>query len=221
MTAIPNTELIEQSAEATVAMVPPIKAIERAEQAETVAKVMAAIRDTRKQIAEFFRPDIDAAHALHKSLLAKMKEVDAKPAAAEDACRKLLGAWADEQRRKAEAEQLRLDEEARRKAAEAARAEGDKRLAEKIEAGKVIVASTAVAVQPAQPDGVSTRYVYSAEVVDLMALVKAVAAGKATVQYIAADMAVLNSVMRATKGTAAIPGVAARRETSVVQRGAK
>lgn len=68
--------------------------------------------------------------------------------------------------------------------------------------------------------GVTTRAVYHAEVVDMMALVKAVAEGRAPLAYLNANMTVLNNMARAMKEAGQIPGVKIRRGTSVAARSA-
>ena len=114
------------------------------------------------------------------------------------------------------AEEKRRIEEAARKAAE----EEQIKLAEKLAAeGKNDAADAAISAPVFIPkaevaelekaEGVSYRDVWSAEVVDLMALVKAVAEGKVSLSYLAANDTALNSWARTTKGAESIPGVKA------------
>lgn len=112
------------------------------------------------------------------------------------------------------AEEKRKQEEAARKAAEdAALAAAEKLAAEGMTAAADAVLSTPVATvkvdiaAPEKADGVSYRDAYSAEVVDLMTLVKAVAEGKAPISYLEANTTALNGWARATKGAEALPGV--------------
>jgi hypothetical protein len=143
---------------------------------------------------------------------------------AEADLKEAIGDWTERQRleqRRLEAE-LR-DQHTRDAAAAEARAE---RLAEK---GKEEQAEAVRESVPAVPvvimdtpkvSGVSTRPVYTAEVVDFMELVKAVANGTASPAYLTANMTVLNNMARAMKESGSIPGVRMRRTTSVAARGA-
>ncbi|MFH1731160.1 MAG: hypothetical protein ABIF82_05870 [Planctomycetota bacterium] len=209
-----DTVQIEKECTAIVAALPQITAIGTADQANEVSTARATVKKFRARIAEFFRPDIDAAHALHKSLLAKMKAVDEKPAAAEQALSRLLAGWAEAERARVAEEQRRLDDEARKQAAAEAAKEGDKKLAQDIKAGKVAVASTVIATSQ-KVEGIATVDIWSAEVVDLKALCKAIGTGKTPAEYVLPNGPALNSVMRATKGQATIPGVKAVKKTSV------
>lgn len=60
------------------------------------------------------------------------------------------------------------------------------------------------------PSGLTRRVTWSAEVVDLMELVKAVAKGKAPLAYLQADMKQLNTQATALKKEMKIPGVIAK-----------
>lgn len=212
---------------------PSLAVIKSNEDAQMVAGYLTRVKEVRKKIADFFRGDIDKAHELHKSLLAKMKQVEAKPIEVEAACKNLLTAWQvaeqarirkaqEEADRKAQEEANRTARlqaiEAARLAAAEAKAAGDKKAAElarkeaeAIKAGTVqIVAApvASVAVESATKlEGASLRETWSAEVTDLAALCKAVGAGKVGTEYVEANMTALNGVARATKGGVMIPGV--------------
>lgn len=79
----------------------------------------------------------------------------------------------------------------------------------------VFVPPPAVAAPKAQ--GVSFRDDWSAEVVDLLALVKAVASGHQPLALLQANVPALNQMAKALKGSMAVPGirVTSRRITSV------
>lgn len=197
---------------------PAFTTITKAEEATITAEFMAEVVGVRRRISDFFRPDIDAANALHKSLLAKMREIDAKPAAAEQTFRRMLSDWHDREARRVREEQRRLDEEAKARAAAEARENGDKRTAKAIETGKLAVVSEVVAEAPEKIEGVSFRKNYRAEVTDIAELIRAAAAGKVPAEYLTANLVALNGVMRATKGRAQIPGVRAIEETGTTRR---
>lgn len=73
---------------------------------------------------------------------------------------------------------------------------------------------------PARPAaaGVSYRDNWKAEVTDLMALVQAVAGGKAPIDYLLPNATVLNALAKGKKETMAIPGVKAWNDRVVNQR---
>lgn len=74
---------------------------------------------------------------------------------------------------------------------------------------------------PSKVAGISGRVTYSAEVTDLLALVKAVAAGQAPVECLQADMKFLGAQARAFKKAGQLyPGVEARAERSIAARAA-
>lgn len=187
---------------------PTILSITTLEQAEAVVSFITMVKGVRKIISDKFKPKIDAAHRLHKDLIKLKDEFDARPAAAEAAARAIWDNYQAEQRRKAAEEQKRLDDEARKKAAQEAAAEGDRKLAKAIEKGKVPVVSSVTVAAP-KIEGASGYDRYYAEVVDKMALIKAVAAGKASPEFLIENMPALNKVMDSTKGSMIIPGVKA------------
>lgn len=126
--------------------------------------------------------------------------------------------------------------EAARKAqeeAQAAAAAGDKEAAQRAMAemqaaqqqaevaaitAQVITVTPSVEA-PAKVSGISGRVTYSAEVTDLMALVKAVAIGAAPIECLQADTKFLGAQARAFKKAGAIyPGVNAVAERSIAAR---
>jgi hypothetical protein len=70
--------------------------------------------------------------------------------------------------------------------------------------------------EPAKAPGVSTRESWSAKVVDVVALIQAVAAGTVPAEALSVDMTFLNRMARALKGSLNYPGVEAVKETVVV-----
>ena len=224
---------IESEVAVVVQERPSLAVIKSSDDAQAVAGYLTRIKDIRKKIADFFRGDIDKAHELHKSLLAKMKQVEAKPIEVEAQCKRLLTDWQvaeqarirkaqEEADRKAQEEANRIAREqaieAARIAAAEAKAQGDKKAAElarkeaeAIKAGKMQVVAAPVASvaidQSPKLEGASPRETWSADVYDLIALCKAIGASKIGVEYVEANMTALNGVARATKGGVMIPGV--------------
>lgn len=215
-----DTTQIESTVTALVAQAPGYPAISCPVEANEVSAYLVRVAQVRKRVATFFRPNIDAAHALHKSLLAQLKLWDEKPAAIETKCKDLLKAWSMEQERLRRIEQDRLDEEARKQAAEKARQaaiisreQGDRRAAKAaekeakgIENGKVGVFSPVIAER--EPVlGTTVIETYRAELTDLPALLKAIIAGKAPQTLVGFAQKEANRLARTTKGSMTIPGV--------------
>ncbi len=200
---------IEPEIVEVVARRPAFAAIMKPEESEITVKYLDDIQGIRKRIADFFKPDIEKAHQLHKSLIEKMKQVDAEPARIEMICRQMLSDWQERERRRVQEEQRRLDEDARKKALRDAKKNGDERMAQAIQTGKVAVLSEKTPEPVFTPGGISFREYWRAEVVD---------ANKVPRKYLIPDLAALNTVMRATKGQIQIPGVRAVRETGTTKR---
>jgi hypothetical protein len=125
--------------------------------------------------------------------------------------------WDQEQERIRLAEQRRLEEKARKRAEEEqiaaalqAEAEGDAETAQAIIAEPVYVPPVVVPREPVQKSRLTAgRENWNAQVTDLMALVRAVAAGTASINYLEANMTALNQIARAQKSTMSVPGVKA------------
>lgn len=135
-----------------------------------------------------------------------------------------------EERERAEAEQARLKKEAEdRRLAEAAAAEqrGDTETATRLIEAPVEVPTVAprpvfVPAPPPAPKpaaaGVSFRDQWKAEVVDLMALVRAVAKGEQPITMVTANMVTLNGLARSLKDSMNVPGVRATSDRIAAQR---
>jgi len=125
-----------------------------------------------------------------------------------------LAAFHEEKERARRQEEFRLQEEARKKAEEekleeavAAEQMGQADVAENIMEAPTFI-PTIVIPKAAAPDGVSYQDYWSAEVTDLMSLVKAVAAGQpgASISFLEANMASINGQARSLKTGFNIPG---------------
>jgi len=115
-----------------------------------------------------------------------------------------------------EKEKKRLEAEAAAKQKEAEKA-AQKAEIKEIKADSVVAAvaqSNAIKIK-----GMSIPDNWTAEITDLSALVKAVAAGTAPIIFIAADMTVLNKQAKAVKNTLSYPGVKFVNKPILRQRG--
>ena len=160
-------------------------------------------------------PSREAAHkawkasvALHDGLITELSETRKD-------LKRRRGEWYDEQERARREEERRLQEIARKQAedealaaAEAAEAAGDHEIAEAIVAQPITTPAVTVArTAPAASRLTAARTVWGAQVVDLMALVKAIAAGTQPITLVEPNMVALNGMARAAKSALAIPGV--------------
>lgn len=162
---------------------------------------------------------------------AERKRAEEQRRQQEEAARKLRE---EEQRKAREAEEARLAAEAEaRKAAEAGDVEAmfaaEEKAAEAaqaeavaIETAEVLQHAAPVAVAaPAKLAGVSTRQEWKAEVTDLMALVKAVAEGNASIELLQANQVEINKRAKALKKEFNVPGVRVYSEPNLSARAAR
>jgi poly-D-alanine transfer protein DltD len=129
---------------------------------------------------------------------------------------KIMVNFTEEQEAKRREEERRLQEEARKRAeydairqALDAEAAGETQEAEQILQEPVYVPPIKVNSTVPKSKESHVRETWSCEVVDLKALVKAIAEGKAPLQAVEADMAFLNGQARSYKQALNIPGVRA------------
>ncbi len=182
---------------------------------ERAKELLLSIKDLRKEISDTFKPIIEKAHQAHKEALAQQKKVEAPLIEAEGIIKPRIAAFLEEEERKRRAEEDRLrkiaekeEEDRRLAAALAAEAEGDSEEAEAIldDVPPYIPPPVVPRTVPAG-GGISMRETWSAEVVDLTALVKAVAEKKVPLVAIQANMIFLGQQARSLQGECKIPGV--------------
>ena len=174
------------------------------------------IKALRTEIADTFGPHITRAHEAHKALLKEKSDAEAPLAEAERITKAALVTYdaAQEQIRRAEAarlqEQLRQQEHERR-LAEAVELEqaGESAEAEALIEAPITVPTVAVAPSTPKVSGIAYRETWSANVTDLGALVKHVAAHPQFAGLLLANMPALNAQARSLKAQMQIPGVEA------------
>ena len=185
-----------------------------AESYQMAGETWKSLTSLEKKIKAYWEEDVSSALKLHRSLVAKRDAMLIPVGEQKNSLRLGMKTFEDEQERIRRAEQARLEEEARKAAEEAALAQavaleqnGHKAAAEAVIAAPVV--APAVYVPKTTPTGFgnATRRVWGAEVVDLMALVKAVASGQVPIQAIEANLVFLNQQARALKSALSYPGV--------------
>ena len=175
---------------------------------------LSGIKAYQDRVRAIFRPHIDAAHKTHKGLVAEEKRHLEAPIAAEAQVKTAMVTWAqaeqrrlDDARRQAETEARRIAEEQAIAEAAAAEAAGDHELAEAIVDQPVMVATPPVVRAAPKVAGIAIRTTWHAEVVNLLELVRAVAAGKAPLALLLPNLPAINAQARSLKGEARIAGV--------------
>lgn len=198
--------------------------------ADDLGQIKAKIKALDEQRLSMTRP-LDEAKKRIMELFERPRSVLVR---AEAALKASLLTWQDSERKRLEAERKaqeealrkqqeamrRQQEEAERKAKEAA-ASGDTTAAVEAEAQAQAIAATAEAVAhmapavtaaPAKIAGVSTREDWKCELVDLMTLVKAVAAGEASIELLEFNQKEANKRAKALKQEFKVPGLRAYAE---------
>lgn len=172
------------------------------DQAEaTLKRAMVTYSNEQERLAAEARRKAEEEARIERERLAKIEREQAQAAA------------------KAHAEAQAADKEAAAKAMQAAQAAQEQAAMAAMTANVVTVTPTVEA--PAKVSGISNRSTFSAEVTDLMALVKAVAEGKAPIECIAAETKFLGAQARAFKKAGQLyPGVLAKEERSIAARAA-
>jgi hypothetical protein len=187
------------------------------------ATLLMGIKALRKRIADVFDPHVKRAYDAHKALVREKTDADAPLTMAESIIKDSLVTFTQAQERVRRATQLRLEAEARAQAEtrameEAAALEteglatGDASL---LEAAQTLIAQPVevapVYVAPATPavSGISMRETWSAEVVDLSALVRHVAEHPEYLNLVIANQPALNALARSLKKSLSVPGVKA------------
>lgn len=184
------------------------------------------VRVVRDQWAAFWRPLKGKAYASWKELVAREKEVLDVCDAAERLVKGKAGAWYQEQERKRQAEQARLQAEADeryrreqerlRRAAEKLKTPElrEQRLAE----AEYIPPPVVTVPQVDQADGVAVRKTWRAEVVDMAALIAAATPGSVAASFLCVNQKVADSFARSTRGSVVVPGVQFIEESTLAVR---
>jgi hypothetical protein len=202
-----------------------ILTIQTPDQYIAAGELLKSIKLLRAEIDQTFDPIISAAYAAHKEAVAQKKKVDAPLLEAEGIIKPRVAAYLSEQERLRREEELRLqkqaqEEEERRQVENAAILDdlGETEAANQLLDETVIAPPVVLPKLTPKVSGISTSQRYSAEVVNLLELVKAVAAGKAPIQCLKADTVFLNRQAVAMRQSMAYPGVRLRVESTVAVR---
>uniref|UniRef100_A0A6M3JTT7 Uncharacterized protein n=1 Tax=viral metagenome TaxID=1070528 RepID=A0A6M3JTT7_9ZZZZ len=192
------------------------------EQYNDSAKLLDLIKEQKEKIGLAYDSIVEKAHEAHKEAVAKRKKYLDPLETAKGIINKLMLSYKDEQERKAQEEQIRLQKIAEKAAEEElkkleakierAKASGKEEKAEELETQKeniipIIVPVIAPAIN--RPTGISYRDNWCAEIVDLNLVPR---------EYLIANMAMLNGMAKSTKGSAKISGVKFINTQSIINR---
>lgn len=170
------------------------------------ADFLLTVKALLKEVDNTFNPIIDKQYQAHREALAQKKRHQDPLLLAESIIKPKMVAYRDEQERIARDAQRKAQEEATLQEAADAEADGQHHRVNEILDGKGIVAAPMPA-PVAKVAGIAPRETWSAEVTDLMALLKAVVAGQAPLACVMANQPALNKQAAALKATMNYPGV--------------
>ena len=159
--------------------------------------------ESKKAIMELFRPIVEQLGEAEQHVKGAM-----------------IGFHQQEERRLAE-ERAAVEVERQRLADEASRAMDEGRVADAVVAAEDSLTVPEPPKAPARAKGTSTQTTWRAEVVDLPALVLAIATGDAPISLIKPDQSTIDALARATKQEGVVfPGVRFSKEVSMRARAA-
>jgi len=157
-------------------------------------------------------PAVEAAHNAHKEMVKVKKEIAFPLEIAKSEVAQSMGRFDEEQRRKAREQEEKIRQEMKKQqednllnVAEGLEKTGDKEMAEAVLATPIV--DMAPVIETPKVEGISFQTRYSAEVFDLMALIKAVAEGKVPIVALEANTVFLNRQAVALRAEFKYPGV--------------
>lgn len=188
--------------------------IDNSEAFIAAGEFLKSVKAMRAEIAATFTPIREKAHAAWKETIRQQEKVEEPLIRAEGILKPRIAAYLTEQERIRREEELRLqklaqEEEERRQLENAAILDdlGETEEANALLEETPVAAPVVVERNVPKVSGIAMTKRYSAECFDLMALVKAVAAGKAPIQCLKADEVFLNRQAVAMREALQYPGV--------------
>ncbi len=189
---------------------------------EAAGVFIAMLKDYARNLEKDRKSIVDPINQSVKKINARYKpKSDAIDTAIEQVNAKMVAYYRAEEKKRLQAEAEAAEaarKEKERLEARAAKAEASgkvEKAAVLAQAAEMINTNPIAPVTEKQTAQTTMVTTYSARVYDLLSLVEAVAAGKAPLAYIEANMSALNSAARSQKETLNVPGVKAVSETNV------
>ena len=185
-------------------------------------EILLTIKGLRKKIQDTFGPICQAAFTAHKTAVKAQKDAEAPLVEAEIIIKPGISRYMAELDRKRREEEDRQRKEAEKIAQDQALAdaiEAEDAGASKEEVDAIVEAPRyvppPVTLPPPKLEGVSIRKIVKFEVVDMKALVKAIAAGQVPVEAVLPNNVVIGAQARSLKMALRWPGIRVYEEDSV------
>jgi len=175
---------------------------------EAATSLLLSVKELLKEVANTFNPIIDKQYAAHREALAQKKRHEDPLLRAEAILKPRIAQYLHEQEQQRLAIERKAKEDAQLQEAVDAEARGDQAGADAAINGQGIV-NVSVPSSTPKVAGISTRELWSVEVTDKVALIKAVAAGLAPVNILDVNQTVANQMARALKTSLKYPGLKA------------
>lgn len=199
--------------------------IATSEQWEAASEFLRDVKAMQKEIRDTMEPSVKSAHRTWQNLTALRKKWLDPVEKAERLVKGKMAHFVDEQERKQREEQKRREEEARRRAEEEKleraaylEAKGQTEEAERVlEEPEVAPAIWTPAVEKPKAEGIASRKVYRAEVVDFRALVT-YALKHDRLDLLLPNDSLLSELARQQHHALKIPGVEVQAETVIASR---
>lgn len=179
---------------------------------EQAARLLVVDKDMQKLVKEYHRPDIKRADDLHKSLVAKEKEILAGLVAIEASMKNKMLAWNEKEKRRVALEQAaalekqrKIDDDAAARA-KAALKDGKTEKAQAILNNIKQVPIPTVETSIPKVSGISIRTIWHHRVVDETKIPR---------EYLIPNTTMLESIAKASKGEMKVPGVVFYSEESM------
>lgn len=184
------------------------------------------VKPLLREIDEYWDRDIAGAHALHKSLVGKKKELTAKLEKIESEFKGAMAKFVQAEEAKAAEAQKLLQEQQdaeHRKSLEHTALEAIDQGANEEEVDAIMATKSTAPTPIVRPGfqklgGVVAQKKWKAEVLDLKALCRAVADGKAPEAYVEANMTALRKRAQADGPAFNVPGCKATQDTGITIR---
>ena len=185
-----------------------------------------AIKALQGEADATFDPIISKAHQAHAEALKQKRRITDPLTRAESLLKRNMGSYIQEQQRKQREEERRLREEAERVAAEAREVEIEEAEATGAtteEVAAIIQAPLRVApvvTAPATPrmQGISSRENWKAEVTNLLALIKFVAANPQFANLLQPNTVAIGGMARSMRSAMNIPGIKVWSESNIAAK---
>jgi hypothetical protein len=175
---------------------------------EAATDLLLTVKELLKEVDNTFKPIIDKAYSTHREALAQRKRHEEPLLRAEQILKPRIAAYLEEQERIRKFAEKKAQDDVAIQEAEDATAMGDHAGAEAALSGQGVASVNIPSAAP-KVAGIAMRDLWSAEVFDFTALIKAVAAGQVPAACLLPNQSALNQQARALKTDMNYPGVKA------------